>query len=50
MKTTYGLVSSSREIDFVKKEEELKKLLEEKDVWYREQMESLQERVRLTKK
>ncbi|KAK0141674.1 Neurabin-1 [Merluccius polli] len=34
-----------KEIDFVKKEEELKKLLEEKDVWYREQMESLQERL-----
>ena len=38
-------VSSSREIDFVKKEEEMKKALEEKDAWYREQMESLQERV-----
>ncbi|CAL8343416.1 unnamed protein product, partial [Boreogadus saida] len=33
-----------KEIDFVKKEEEMKKALEEKDAWYREQMESLQER------
>ncbi|KAJ3592440.1 hypothetical protein NHX12_007567 [Muraenolepis orangiensis] len=34
-----------KEIDFVKKEEELKKVLEEKDTWYREQMQSLQERL-----
>ncbi|XP_056436304.1 neurabin-1 [Gadus chalcogrammus] len=34
-----------KEIDFVKKEEEMKKALEEKDAWYREQMESLQERL-----
>ncbi|KAG7282245.1 hypothetical protein CRUP_038413, partial [Coryphaenoides rupestris] len=34
-----------KEIDFVKKEEELKKVLEEKDAWYREQMQSLQERL-----
>lgn len=36
-----------REIDFVKKEEELKKSLDEKDKWYKEQLESLQNRVRL---
>lgn len=36
----------SREIDFVKKEEELKKSLDEKDKWYKEQLESLQKRVR----
>lgn len=36
-----------REIDFVKKEEELKKILDEKDKWYKEQLESLQNRVRL---
>ena len=41
-----SFVSSFREIDFVKKEEEMKKVLEEKEAWYREQMESLQERVR----
>lgn len=35
-----------REIDFVKKEEELKKTLDEKDKWYKEQLESLQNRVR----
>lgn len=35
-----------REIDFVKKEEELKKILDEKDKWYKEQLESLQNRVR----
>ncbi|KAM4558311.1 neurabin-1 isoform 1-T1 [Odontesthes bonariensis] len=34
-----------KEIDFVKKEEELKKTLEEKDKWYREQLESLQNRI-----
>lgn len=35
-----------REIDFVKKEEELKKSLDEKDKWYKEQLETLQRRVR----
>ncbi|KAJ0070331.1 hypothetical protein NL108_007677, partial [Boleophthalmus pectinirostris] len=35
-----------KEIDFVKKEEELKKSLEEKDKWYKEQLDSLQRRVR----
>lgn len=35
-----------REIDFVKKEEELRKNLDEKDKWYKEQLESLQNRVR----
>lgn len=35
-----------REIDFVKKEEELKKIIDEKDKWYKEQLESLQNRVR----
>ncbi|XP_072253145.1 neurabin-1 isoform X2 [Leuresthes tenuis] len=34
-----------KEIDFVKKEEELKKILDEKDKWYREQLESLQNRI-----
>ncbi|XP_075963712.1 neurabin-1 [Anarhichas minor] len=34
-----------KEIDFVKKEEELKKLLDEKDKWYKEQLESLQNRI-----
>ncbi|KAM9344093.1 neurabin-1 isoform 2-T2 [Pholidichthys leucotaenia] len=34
-----------KEIDFVKKEEELKKILEEKDKFYREQLESLQTRI-----
>ena len=37
---------SPREIDFVKREEELKKILEEKDKWYSEQLHVLQERVR----
>lgn len=36
-----------REIDFVKREEELKKSLDEKDKWYKEQLESLQNKVRL---
>lgn len=31
----------------MKKEEELKKTLDEKDKWYKEQLESLQNRVRL---
>uniref|UniRef100_A0A3Q3J2W2 Neurabin-1 n=1 Tax=Monopterus albus TaxID=43700 RepID=A0A3Q3J2W2_MONAL len=35
-----------KEIDFVKKEEELKKCLDEKDKWYKEHLESLQNRVR----
>uniref|UniRef100_A0A8C6PX36 Neurabin-1 n=1 Tax=Nothobranchius furzeri TaxID=105023 RepID=A0A8C6PX36_NOTFU len=35
-----------KEIDFVKKEEELKKLLDEKEKWCKEQLESLQTRVR----
>lgn len=30
----------------MKKEEELKKILDEKDKWYKEQLESLQNRVR----
>ncbi|XP_034549515.1 neurabin-1 isoform X2 [Notolabrus celidotus] len=34
-----------KEIDFVKKEEELKKVLDEKDKWYKEQLESLQNRI-----
>ncbi|XP_034740898.1 neurabin-1 isoform X3 [Etheostoma cragini] len=34
-----------KEIDFVKKEEELKKILDEKDKCYREQLESLQNRI-----
>lgn len=34
-----------KEIDFVKREEELKKSLEEKDKWYKEQLESLQNRI-----
>ncbi|XP_070693786.1 neurabin-1 isoform X2 [Pempheris klunzingeri] len=34
-----------KEIDFVKKEEELKKILDEKDKWYKEQLESLQNRI-----
>ncbi|KAM4609005.1 uncharacterized protein ppp1r9ala isoform 2-T4 [Polymixia lowei] len=34
-----------KEIDFVKKEEELKKVLDEKDKWYKEQLESLQDRI-----
>uniref|UniRef100_A0AAQ4RXY2 Neurabin-1 n=1 Tax=Gasterosteus aculeatus aculeatus TaxID=481459 RepID=A0AAQ4RXY2_GASAC len=35
-----------KEIDFVKKEEELRKILDEKDKWYKQQLESLQNRVR----
>ncbi|XP_029980725.1 neurabin-1 isoform X2 [Sphaeramia orbicularis] len=34
-----------KEIDFVKREEDLKKSLEEKDKWYKEQLESLQNRI-----
>ncbi|XP_041700263.1 neurabin-1 isoform X1 [Coregonus clupeaformis] len=34
-----------KEIDFVKKEEEMKKVLDEKDRWYKEQLESLQDRI-----
>ncbi|XP_029936691.1 neurabin-1 isoform X2 [Myripristis murdjan] len=34
-----------KEIDFVKKEEELKKVLDEKEKWYKEQLESLQDRI-----
>ncbi|MEQ2272022.1 hypothetical protein XENORESO_013140, partial [Xenotaenia resolanae] len=34
-----------KEIDFVKKEEELKKILDEKDKWYKEQLEILQNRI-----
>ncbi|KAG9349503.1 hypothetical protein JZ751_027948, partial [Albula glossodonta] len=34
-----------KEIDFVKKEEELKRALEEKDCYYREQLESVQKRL-----
>ncbi|XP_068185588.1 neurabin-1 isoform X2 [Antennarius striatus] len=34
-----------KEIDFVKKEEELKKTLDEKDKWYKEQLENLQNRL-----
>ncbi|XP_028249147.1 neurabin-1 isoform X2 [Parambassis ranga] len=34
-----------KEIDFVKKEEELKKILDEKDKWYKDQLESLQNRI-----
>ncbi|XP_015257004.1 PREDICTED: neurabin-1-like isoform X2 [Cyprinodon variegatus] len=34
-----------KEIDFVKKEEELKKILDEKDKWYKEQLGSLQNRI-----
>ncbi|CAI5656060.1 neurabin-1 isoform X5 [Oreochromis aureus] len=34
-----------KEIDFVKREEELKKSLDEKDKWYKEQLESLQNRI-----
>ncbi|KAM9484519.1 neurabin-1 isoform 6-T6 [Salvelinus alpinus] len=34
-----------KEIDFVKKEEELKKVLDEKDRWYKEQLQSLQDRI-----
>nr|XP_046218899.1 neurabin-1-like isoform X3 [Oncorhynchus gorbuscha] len=34
-----------KEIDFVKKEEEMRKVLDEKDRWYKEQFESLQDRI-----
>ncbi|KAM8854764.1 neurabin-1 isoform 2-T2 [Spinachia spinachia] len=34
-----------KEIDFVKKEEELRKILEEKDKWYKEQLQSCQNRI-----
>ncbi|KAM3607163.1 uncharacterized protein V6R79_002634 [Siganus canaliculatus] len=34
-----------KEIDFVKKEEELKKVLDEKDKWYKEQLDALQNRL-----
>ncbi|KAG7504004.1 neurabin-1-like isoform X1 [Solea senegalensis] len=34
-----------KEIDFVKKEEELKKNLDEKDKWYKEQLETLKNRI-----
>ncbi|XP_056281855.1 neurabin-1 isoform X2 [Pseudoliparis swirei] len=34
-----------KEIDFVKKEEELKRILDEKDKWYKEQLDSLQNRI-----
>ncbi|XP_034417521.1 neurabin-1 isoform X2 [Cyclopterus lumpus] len=34
-----------KEIDFVKKEEELKRIIDEKDKWYKEQLESLQNRI-----
>ncbi|XP_063354210.1 neurabin-1 isoform X3 [Pelmatolapia mariae] len=34
-----------KEIDFVKREEELKKSLDEKDKWYKGQLESLQNRI-----
>ncbi|XP_040058303.2 neurabin-1 isoform X2 [Gasterosteus aculeatus] len=34
-----------KEIDFVKKEEELRKILDEKDKWYKQQLESLQNRI-----
>ncbi|XP_047193324.1 neurabin-1 isoform X2 [Scophthalmus maximus] len=34
-----------KEIDFVKKEEELKKILDDKDKWYKEQLEILQNRI-----
>ncbi|XP_010772791.1 neurabin-1 [Notothenia coriiceps] len=36
-----------KEIDFVKKEEELKKVLDEKDKWYKDQLGSLQNRIAL---
>lgn len=35
-----------REIDFVKKEEELKKVVDEKDKWYKQQLENLEHKVR----
>ncbi|XP_026883353.2 neurabin-1 isoform X2 [Electrophorus electricus] len=34
-----------KEVEFTKREEELKKALEEKDAWYQEQLENLQQRV-----
>ncbi|XP_021452844.2 neurabin-1 isoform X3 [Oncorhynchus mykiss] len=34
-----------KEIDFVKKEEEMRKVLDEKDRWYKGQLESLQDRI-----
>ncbi|XP_014028751.2 neurabin-1 isoform X2 [Salmo salar] len=34
-----------KEIDFVKKEEEMRKVLDEKDRWYKEQLEGLQDRI-----
>ncbi|XP_024261004.1 neurabin-1 isoform X3 [Oncorhynchus tshawytscha] len=34
-----------KEIDFVKKEEEMRNVLDEKDRWYKEQLESLQDRI-----
>uniref|UniRef100_A0A8C7R1Q7 Neurabin-1 n=1 Tax=Oncorhynchus mykiss TaxID=8022 RepID=A0A8C7R1Q7_ONCMY len=34
-----------KEIDFVKKEEEMRKVLDEKDRWYKGQLESLQDRL-----
>ncbi|MEQ2176488.1 hypothetical protein GOODEAATRI_028472, partial [Goodea atripinnis] len=37
--------NQAQEIDFVKKEEELKKILDEKDKWYKEQLEILQNRI-----
>ncbi|XP_033965310.1 neurabin-2 isoform X3 [Pseudochaenichthys georgianus] len=36
-----------KEIDFVKKEEELKKVLDDKDKWYKDQLGSLQNRISL---
>uniref|UniRef100_A0AAY4ESS8 Neurabin-1 n=1 Tax=Denticeps clupeoides TaxID=299321 RepID=A0AAY4ESS8_9TELE len=38
-----------KEIDFVKREEELKRTLEGKESWYKEQLENLQERGRLAR-
>lgn len=38
-----------REIDFVKKEEELKKIVDEKDKWYKQQLENLEHKVRKNK-
>lgn len=34
-----------REIDFVKKEEELRKTVDEKDKWYKQQLEHLENKV-----
>uniref|UniRef100_A0A674NSN1 Neurabin-1 n=1 Tax=Takifugu rubripes TaxID=31033 RepID=A0A674NSN1_TAKRU len=34
-----------KEIDFVKKEEELKKIVDEKDKWYKQQLENLEHKV-----